>query len=85
VASIAALFRTTIRMNLPAPLRSGTDTPDDWMRRAQQHRPTNPVLVRAAIIELQTRGLKPRDISQALRMALPQVLEALAHGQKDPA
>jgi DNA-directed RNA polymerase specialized sigma24 family protein len=72
-------------MVLPAPLRPGTDSPDDWMRRAQQHRPTNPALLRAAIIELQAQGLKPRDIAQAMRVSLPVVLEAIAHGRQDAA
>jgi hypothetical protein len=69
----------------PSPLRAGTYVADDWMRRAQQHRPTDPSLLRKAILELHAQKLKPRDIAQHLRLALPVVLEALAHGQRDAA
>lgn len=42
-----------------------------------QHRPP-PEGVRLAIAELYRQGLKARDIAGALRLELPEVIEALA-------
>lgn len=45
---------------------------------AQMHRPTTPLQRRPAILELRRHGLKPRDIAAATRLALGEVVEALA-------
>jgi len=40
----------------------------DYARRADQHRPTDEATLRAAAVELRSRGLTARDIGQALRI-----------------
>jgi hypothetical protein len=50
----------------------------DWRRLADLHRPTDRDQLAAEIRRLRASGLMPRDISTALRIALPVVLEALA-------
>jgi hypothetical protein len=45
--------------------------------RAQMNRPTDPTQLGMEIRRLSKEGLTPRDISVALRLALPVVLEAL--------
>jgi hypothetical protein len=44
---------------------------------ANLHRPSDPAALAAEIARLNRGGLKPLDISVALRVALPTVLEAL--------
>lgn len=39
----------------------------DYFRRSQEHRPTDEQTLRAAVVELRSRGLTERDIGQALR------------------
>jgi Flp pilus assembly protein TadD len=41
----------------------------DYFRRAQEHRPTDEGVIRAAAVELHQRGLTARDIGQALGLA----------------
>jgi len=44
---------------------------------ATLHRPRDPAGRAPAVRELHQLGLKPRDIAQAIRAPLPEVLEAL--------
>jgi hypothetical protein len=40
----------------------------DYARRAEQHKPTDERTLRAAAVELSSRGLTPRDVGEALRL-----------------
>ena len=51
--------------------------PYDWRKLAELHKPTDPAAIVAEIRRLSGTGLKPRDISNALRLDLGAVLEAL--------
>ena len=46
--------------------------------RRDAYRPTTPDARRPAVLELLRQGLKPRDVAQALRMGLAEVLESAA-------
>jgi orotate phosphoribosyltransferase-like protein len=51
----------------------------DYAIRAEQHRPTDIETLRAAALELRSRGLTERDVGQALRLdpsAVRRLLEA---------
>jgi hypothetical protein len=47
------------------------------------HRPRTPAERRPAVHELRRRGLKPRDVAQALRVPLGEVVEAFYHPATD--
>ncbi len=49
----------------------------DYDRLASQHRPTDPAAIAAEIRRLVAGGLRPRDVSVALRLDLAAVLNAL--------
>ena len=49
----------------------------NYDQRATQHRPTDPAAIAAEIRRLVAGGLRPRDVSNALRIDLSQVLNAL--------
>ena len=49
----------------------------DYTKRANFHRPTDPTELEAEMRRLRAEGLKPRDISVALRLDLGAVLNAL--------
>lgn len=46
--------------------------------RATEHKPTEPQQLAREVRRLHATGLTPRDIAAALRLPLPDVLEALA-------
>lgn len=46
----------------------------DYRLRAATHRPTDPVALQREVRRLRAAGLKPRDIAQALRLGIGQVL-----------
>ena len=48
-----------------------------------RHRPSDPAAIDAEIRRLHSTGLQPRDISTALRIALPAVLTALRADSPD--
>jgi hypothetical protein len=50
---------------------------------AQLHRPTSPKAISAEIRRLHADGLKPRDISVALRIDLSQVLQIIGELSAD--
>ena len=50
----------------------------DYNIRAQLHRPADPAVLAAEIRRLRAQGLRPRDLSVALRLPLGAVLDALA-------
>lgn len=52
----------------------------DTEARRQRYRPADFSGLAAEVRRLSAQGLKPRDIADALRIALPLVLEALAGG-----
>lgn len=49
----------------------------DYALLAKKHMPADPAVLRAEVCRLAASGLKPMDISVALRMSLPHVLEAI--------
>jgi hypothetical protein len=49
----------------------------DWRLLADMHKPTDPAAIAAEIRRLAATGLKPRDISNTLRLDMGAVLEAL--------
>jgi hypothetical protein len=49
----------------------------DWRLLADVHKPTDPAAIAAEIRRLHATGLKPRDISNTLRLDLGVVLQAL--------
>lgn len=56
----------------------------DFDRLARLHMPSDPAALRAECRRLLAAGLKPRDVSIALRLDLGQVLEALADPTSPP-
>jgi hypothetical protein len=52
----------------------------DWGLLAAMHKPTDGDALQAEIRLLHQGGLKPRDISNTLRLGLGAVLEALRQG-----
>jgi DNA-binding NarL/FixJ family response regulator len=54
----------------------------DYRSRANLHRPADPVLVAAAITQLNVLGLTPHDIAAALGLHAKTVREVLSHWQK---
>jgi hypothetical protein len=49
----------------------------DYHERAQRHRPTSVDELFTAVDELAAQGLKPRDISTALKLPLASIIEHL--------
>jgi hypothetical protein len=41
----------------------------EYLNRANEHRPKDEQTLRAAAVELHNRGLTPRDVGEALRLA----------------
>lgn len=57
----------------------------DYNQRAQANRPSDPTAIAAEVRRLRKDGLKPRDISTALRVGITEVLEALStNGDHEP-
>jgi transposase-like protein len=54
------------------------NTAYDWRQLADLHRPTDEAAIGAEIRRLYQTGLKPRDISSALRLDISTVIQALA-------
>lgn len=51
---------------------------DQYHARANQHRPTDPAALAKEIRRLRATGLTPSDISDALRLTVDQVINALS-------
>ena len=49
----------------------------DYFARANRHRPTDPHAIARAVHQLHRQGLKPRDIGEALRIPLENVVNIL--------
>ncbi len=55
-----------------------------YERRANHYRPSDPAQLAHAVRALAWQGLRPVDIAQALRVALPAVLEMLREPAPPP-
>lgn len=51
-----------------------TDAAEDYAARAEANRPTDPAEIRREVMRLRREGLKPRDIAEALKLSVPEVL-----------